>query len=640
MSPATPFSIAPAPPAGDLQLCDGHTWAAIPIGVLFDGRTVVGESFFNLESGSWVFVRAWDPRTNVLEPLFVSPVRFPSGPGEQPPLSVSRDGKRIFEVKPSASPDDSVFRVYDVEAASFLSDQPLPLGISVTAISDDGRFVLDPQLRLYSAMGDLQLDFSQLLPGDVPIPALARPALSFDGGAVAAVVWDTADAFETVVVRANGQIVRLTDAPGVVGCDAGLCGFAWSPDGRYLLEYARGGSRVWELATAQVVARLDGNLLRARFSDDSAHFLTVDEQGTLVEHDLSGASTLTWSIDGRDAAFGPDGLVFGRDSAGLVVKGRRGIEGRWTEFGTAGWLGAVAVREDDSFTIVSDDSFQIRLDRVERGKGGAAATYRSSRSQSEWKGDVALAPDESRLAVVFPDMIAILDPVTLNPVARIDASAGRIAWSPDGRYLAATPDWHYRDHDRPSYTPAPEVVVWDATTGALAARFATPAYPTDIAFDRQGAKLAGWGYPAMQGLEGDLFSATQFQPSGDPVSFDIDVATGGVTTSARPPFLAATRELVATRDSVVALSTGQTVSQPASSPVRDGRFSGDFSVLLSLTDSETREWAAIRLVSVADGHELARLGGGYVASTQVPAFAISRSGRRVQVDSQIFCLTD
>ncbi len=153
--------------------------------------------------------------------------------------------------------------------------------------------------------------------------------------------------------------------------------------------------------------------------------------------------------------------------------------------------------------IVSDDSFQIRLDRVERGKGGAASTYRSSRSQSEWKGDVALSPDEARIAAVFPDMIAVLDPVTLKSVVRIDATAGRIVWSPDGRYLAATPDWHYRDNDRPSYTPAREVVVWDATTGAVAARFTTPAYPIDIAFDRQGAKLAGWGYPAMQRVEGD-----------------------------------------------------------------------------------------------------------------------------------------
>ncbi len=110
--------------------------------------------------------------------------------------------------------------------------------------------------------------------------------------------------------------------------------------------------------------------------------------------------------------------------------------------------------------------------------------------------------------------------------------------------------------------------------------------------------------------------------------------------SGRPPFLAATRELVATRNSVVALSTGQTVSQPASAPVREGRFSGDFSVLLSLLDSEMAMSAAIRLVSVADGHEVARLTASYFTNNQSPPLAVSRTGRRVQVDNQIFCLTE
>ncbi len=629
-----------------------NSWEATPIGFLVDGRAIVGERFSTLQGFSSLLVRAWDPRTNRLESLFVSAVQPQWVPAGAPPLFfygalfVSRDGRRIFEV-----PDETTFRVYDVDAGAFMSDQLVPVG--VTAISDDGRFVLDSELRRYTATGELELDFSALLPADARVTNLSPRALSFHGDAVAVAVRDATvtvtpgelPAFETVVLYANGQVVKLSDSPGILGCDSGLCGFAWSPDGRYLLQYAQGGSRVWELATAQVVARLDDSVSRARFSDDSAHVLTVDGQGTLVERDLSLATTFTWTIYGGTAVFGPDGLVLGSsDSSGLVVEDRAGVEGQWTQFGGAGWLGAVAVRDDDSFMIVTDgDSFQIRLDRFERDKAGPRVSYRSSRSQSEWKGDVALAPDESRIAAVFPDMIAILDPVTLTQLARIDATAGRIAWSPDGRYLATTPDWHYRDNDRPSYAPAAEVVVWDTTTGALAARFATPAYPSDIAFDRQGSKLAGWGYPAVEGLKSapSADSATQFRLSGDPISFDIDVVAGGVTVSGRPPFLAATRELVATRYNVVTLSTGQTISQPASSPVREGRFSGDFSVLLSLTDSETSELAAISLVSVADGHAVARLAATqYVSGAWAPALAVSRSGRRVQIDSQILCLTD
>ncbi len=161
-----------------------------------------------------VLVRAWHPRTNVLE----TPVRL---------LGDGFNGRRA-RCRPSSSAAtesessrcempgrliDSAFRVYDVEAGGFLSDQPLPIGVS--AISDDGRFVLDQQLRLYTATGDLELDFSQLLPVDVRIPDHDPTALSFDSGAVAVVVWDAtnARATATVVVYANGQVVKLSDSP-------------------------------------------------------------------------------------------------------------------------------------------------------------------------------------------------------------------------------------------------------------------------------------------------------------------------------------------------------------------------------------------------------------------------------------------
>jgi WD40 repeat protein len=560
---------------------------------------------------------------------------------------ISKDGKRIFEIE-----DSTAYRVYDFETRTFLSNEPI--SADVAAISGDGQVVLDADLHSLAPDGSAGVDFRPFLPDDVRVPGYPHScvhALSFDGGAVAIGALDATNAPQTVVLYADGRVVRLPDSPGYEGCEDGASGLDWSTDGQHLLQFSGGGLRVWDLTTASLTARTDGVVRRAAFLVAADRIVTVDESGTVAERDLSLATlfTSTTTIDGRSAAFDPRGEILGSDASGLGILYRGDDVGRWPRYGSSDWQGAVAVREADSFSLASDAAgttvpYAVRLERFEQGKAGPVAVFRSNTGQSEWRGDVALSPDESRLAAVFPDVIAVLDSATLAPLARIAATAGTIAWSPDGRYLAATPDVHYRDVDRAPYHPAAEIAVWDAATGKLARRFAAPAYASQVAFDKEGAKLVGWGYPQLEILPGTPngmpapWPITSVTPTGDPISFQIDVLTGTVSTTTLPRFVGATRELIATPSNVVAISTGAPISAIPSPAIRGGVFSGDFSLLLAVEDGETSGSTDTHLVSVADGRMIATIPTFW--GSYRPALALSRNGRRVQLDDTIYCLVD
>ncbi|HEY7374509.1 MAG TPA: hypothetical protein VIF57_20265 [Polyangia bacterium] len=637
ISTPPPFSIPPAPTAGNLQLCDVNASGAWPIGFLFDGRAIVGVPVSDAGAGA-TWVLAWDPRTNAVEPLFTAKISLPAPYAATPPFVVSADGRRIFEIAQMTS-----FRVHDVGGGARLSDEPIAL--DVTAVSGDGNVVLDVGLRVYSAAGQQQFDFSPLLPAGLHSAGLGLQALSFDGSAVAVGMIDADRTPSALVAYDDGRVVTLPDPGPYVDCDGAGCGFSWSTDGRHVLQFGRGGLRVWEVATAQLTARLDQSVAHAAFLADSDDIVTIDDQGNVAERAPSLTPTFTSGIVDRDAVFGAGGRQLGLDATGLAVVDHDGPEGRWPQFGSVDWLGAVAVRGTDSFQVISGGAetsaagsllFPVRLERFEHGKAGPTAVFHSHAGQSEWRGDVALAPDQTQIAAVFPDLIVVLDPATLTPLARIDAAAGVIAWSPDGRYLAATPDLHYRDGSRPAYVPASEITVWEAATGKLARRFAAPAYAARIAYEQGGARLVGWGYPTLDAVPPTGGGASQAR---FPVTFEIDLVTGQATTIDMPPFVAATRELVATPVDITSISTGQPLTTIHSQVIRAGAFSGDFSLLAALDDYDATQSSDLHLLSVADGSVVAGVATGYYGSA-LPALAASRDGRRVQLDSQIYCLVD
>ena len=626
LSPPPPFAIAAPPASVTYEACDSLS-QPFPIGFLADGHAVVGQSIRELSRGG-TLVRAWDPRTNTLERLFVA---LASPNGFEDSLRIDHDGRRIFDIT------SEEFRVYDVARRAFLTGEAVP--VSVRAVSDGGDFVVDGELRRYTASGEVDFDFKPLLPADVRFPPPRGPlALSFTGDAVAVGVWAVAGETSVPVVLVmyrDGRVVRLADLPDISWCSESTCGLSWSADGRHLLLYAH-SLRVWEVATGQLIARIDDDVPSADFSADGAHIVTAG----LIERDLSGAATFTWPIQGDPrTAIGAQGKALGTDGSDLVVATRDRVEASWSQPGY-GWPGALALTADAMFAIVLDgELFHLALARFAVDRPGPTAVFRPDESQSEWLGQVALSPDEQRVAVVFPDTVRILDAATLAPLATIPGGAGMIAWSPDGRYLAATPDLHYRDPGRTTYVPAQEVTVWNAS-GTLAARFPTPVYPKAIAFDERGGTLAGWGQPLLTDMASGTPQPGRSPPTlhvfvlgGDAAGFAIDLATSTTSTADLPPFVAAARDLIATKDSIVRLSSRAALSALPAPTIGEGVFSADFSVLLA-ADDLGQDWPRVRLLGVTDGRAIATI----PTSVSPPyALAVSRGGRRVAFNGDVDC---
>jgi WD40 repeat protein len=633
LSTPPPFAIAAPPASATYEACDSLS-QPFPIGFLADGRAVVGQYIRELSRGG-TLVRAWDPRTNTLERLFVA---LASPNGFENSLRIDHDGRRIFDIT------SEEFRVYDVARRGFLTGEAIP--VRVRAVSDGGDFVVDGDLRRYTASGEPDFDFKPLLPAEVRQSAEQDLplALSFAGDAVAVGGWAAAGGTSVPVVLIlyqDGRVVRLPDSPDISWCSGSTCGLSWSADGRHLLLYAA-SLRVWEVATGQLTARLDDDVPSAAFSPDSTHVVT----GGLIERDLSGAATFTWPIQGDPrTAIGAEGKALGTDGSGLVVATRDRVEASWSQPGYS-WPGALALTADAMFAIVFDGEppagsrgFHLMLARFAVDRPGPTAVFRPDESQSEWLGQVALSPDEQRVAVVFPDTVRILDAATLAPLATIPAGAGMIAWSPDGRYLAATPDLHYRDPGRTAYVPAPEVTVWNAS-GTLAARFPTPVYPKAIAFDERGGTLAGWGQPMLTDMASGTPQPGRSPPTlhvfvlgGDAAGFAIDLATSTTSAADLPPFVAAARDLIATKDSIVRLSSRAVLSALPAPPIGAGVFSADFSVLLA-ADDQGQDWPRVRLLGVTDGRAIATI----PTSVSPPyALAVSRGGRRVAFNGDVEC---
>jgi hypothetical protein len=127
-----------------------------------------------------------------------------------------------------------------------------------------------------------------------------------------------------------------------------------------------------------------------------------------------------------------------------------------------------------------------------------------------------------------------------------------------------------------------------------------------------------------------------FGLSGDAAGFTIDLVSSTVTAASMPPFVAATRELVATESSIVRLSSGTTLSAIAAPPISHGAFAPDFSLLLAVDKSEDPSAARVRVAKVATGATIASIA---TTSNSYPAapLAVSRGGRVAAVSGDFYC---
>jgi hypothetical protein len=455
------------------------------------------------------------------------------------------------------------------------------------------------------------------------------------------------------VVYEDGSVKELAEAPNLDGCCFGdetlacgsRCGSAFSRDGRYLLSVRSGAQlRVWDLSTEALVVRLDEPSLRsASFAPGTNRLLIATEIG-VAEQNIEGSEQSAWNFDGSQSFAVGRSAVLGVQAGALVVVSREQTLGRWQQPRPTWEASAVEVTDEAAFAFAADDDepaggFWMMVARYVPDHAGPTATLRAKESQSEWNGQILLSPDMQRVAVVFPDSIRILDATTLEPIVSLPTGASAIAWSPDGKYLAATPDLHYRDPGRLTYVPTKALTFWDSTSGKLEASYATPTYAQSVAFNADGSRVAGSGRELRvvapePGPSANERTVTQFFPEGNPISFSLNVLTGETTLEDFGAFIGTTRELIATERGIFRISTGEQVSafeawQSAGLPERVV-FSSNASVGLAVYGNP---YTPSKLFGVLDAHELA---SGPSGGSRV-GLALSRDGRRVAMRTSIYC---
>jgi WD40 repeat protein len=635
-----PFSIPDAPEKGSLRPC-GTTAEPMPVGFLQDGRALIAQQI----GSSKTLVRAWDPATNALEDIFTTESGWVT---RGAPITMSQDGDRVI-VRGGARGFEW-FRIFDWGRRRFVTDSPVQ--VAIESASGDGQFVIGSDLVRWNAVGAEPFNFYALLPADLhvlPDPGLI--ALSPSGDAVAVAPFNRgANLVVPAVVYQDGRVVILPHGPDsdlIQATCAGECGFRWSRDGRRLLLFSPLLLlRVWDVERNSLLVAEEPGVRFANFLPSGTRLITVAVDGAVVERDVAGGSIFTWgmALNHRTGFFPAlddigNRLLFrgsrpGDQGSGLALATRDAGGAYWRSTFRAWDNSALALADNSLFALLKAWDQHVEPSQITVGRyavGGGPLTHifdpgPTNERQTEWQGQIVVSPDEQRVAAVLPDTVRVLDAATLAPLATIPSGAGMVAWSPNGAYLASTPDLHYRDHARTPFVPRAEVTLWDALSGRAAARFPVPVVPSKVAFDDQGNKLVGWGYSSVVPVpRGDVF--VEYKTSGDRVSFDVDLATDRSVLSPMLPFVGATRELVATSTSILRISTGEVVSSLAVPPIQSAVFSGDASILLGL-NGNLHSLASLRLFGVKDGHLIASTPGEVYFPGRT-ALALSRDGRRV-----------
>jgi len=260
----------------------------------------------------------------------------------------------------------------------------------------------------------------------------------------------------TAALSPSGRVLATSDVSGAVrlwdtgtgrplsvlaGVSAAAGSLAFSPSGRLLLAAGGDGTAVvWDVATGQVVADVtasQGGLYQAVFGPGERAIYTVAQDGTVASWDLTGRRGFgTWAPV-------PAGVQAVTASPGGAL-----LLGTMT--------GQVAVL-------------------------GPTLTVRRRITLTSPVTALAVSPAGTRAAAGTQNgTVAIVDLGTGAVIARIGGlhAVGGIAWSPDGRRLAATD------------TQADRVRVIATATGRAVTVFGVPGPPQQVAWSAGGSLLA------------------------------------------------------------------------------------------------------------------------------------------------------
>ncbi len=440
-----------------LRRLEGHTLGVLAVAFAPDGKSLAS-------AGSDYSARVWDLETGKER------YRLEGHDCGVNAVAFSPDGKLL-----ASAGDDDMVRLWDPTTGKPLRKLAGHDGVVVAvAFSPDGKVVasggVDGTLRLWRAANGSELRKTAAHEGGLTDVAFASDGKAvISAGRDAKVVrWDAATGKE--LARFDTHRDRL--APAAFSPDGARLAFASGEDGKcvHLMDALTGK----ELPADR---RPPGPVRALTFALDGKALALADADGSVVLLDATTAKELS-----RFKAYAATGLTFAPGRGVLAITGVRDSERLSLWDAASGkhlrdltgreatvfsdWLRQPAAFTPDGKVVVAPDSREsLRLWDAATGKEVRTIGVVVEQQHAQC---FALSPDGRTLAVGYPDgQVLLWDADTgklLRPLPLLDVSVRRLAFSPDGRLVAAvgTKNVVWNGH---------ALTVWEVSTGGRVASY-------------------------------------------------------------------------------------------------------------------------------------------------------------------------